>query len=538
MKKRTLFTKTQKQVLVSLVLALFLIVIDGTIMNVSIKALVKDLNTSVENIQALITTYSLVMAMTILIGVRISDIVGRKKIFIIGTTLFGLGAALATFSHSYPQLLIGWSIIEGIGAALMMPATMSLMTNNFEGKSRAIAFGIWGGTASAGAAFGPIVGGFLTDNYSWRYAFGLEVILSLLVIYFATKIKEAKDEKDKPILDIPGALLSATGLGLLIYGLLKVNTYGWFHSKNTLTVLGLTIGSNVSPSFILIILGLLILTAFLLWETHIESKGDFPLVSLHLFRNKQFSTGLLLSLILNLAQAGVFFTLPIFLQMFLKLDAVQTGLALLPLSIAVFFTSAFVSRINLKVRHLLQAGIITSMIATYYFANVISTTTTIKQLIIPLFLLGLGMGMIMSQLTNLTISALDVDRSGEAAGINATLRRLGSSLGTAIIGSLLFTFITSNMQTNIKSASDIPSQFKTAIIQEIDQSTNILAHQDNKQIKGPLKTRINEIMNGAIIDGTRKSILISELFFLITFLTTFLIDKELRVEDIAKKRRM
>jgi len=351
-------------------LSLVIMIFDTTMLNVSIKNIVQDLDTSFKNVQWAIAIYALVMASFMLLGGKIGDLYGRKKTFILGASIYGIGTLLAAISPNIATLIIGWSIIEGIGAALMMPATMSLLIANYSGKDRKIGFGIWGGIAGSTAALGPLFSGYMTTNYSWRWAFTLEIFIVIAIIGLSFLIKESRENKSEK-LDIIGTILSTTGLASLIYGIIEASTYGWWRAKEIYKIGSLEINIlNLSITPIFILLGIIILTIFILWQIKISKTGD-PLLHLSLFKNREYTAGIATTGILGLAHAGIFFTLPIFLQVVGNYSAQKTGIALLPMSITVFLASGIFAKFGNKIpaKYIIQLGIIIVVISVFVLKN-------------------------------------------------------------------------------------------------------------------------------------------------------------------------
>jgi EmrB/QacA subfamily drug resistance transporter len=343
-------------------LALAIILIDATLLNVSLAKIIQDLNTDIQSLQWVITAYSLTIAALTITGGRLGDLFGRKKMFIIGAVLFAIGSLIASLSQNVGTMIAGESIIEGVGAALMMPATASLLVSKYRGRDRGIAFGIWGGVAAASTAIGPLLGGYLTSYYSWRWGFRINVFVAAILILGSFLITEARDTEEHPNLDWIGVILSSTGLFSLVFGIIESSTYGWWKAKETFSLFGHTLslwGYSVTP--FAISLGLIILAAFALWENRDEKHGITPLVSLHLFRNKQFVAGMMTTGIMSLGQAGLIFSIPVFMQAVRGEDAFHTGLALLPMSIMALFVAplaGFLSHKNISPKRLVQLGLL------------------------------------------------------------------------------------------------------------------------------------------------------------------------------------
>lgn len=458
-------------------LALAIIVIDTTLLNVSIGAIIKDLNTDIQSIQWVITAYSLTLVALTITGGRLGDLFGRKKMFMLGAILFALGSFVASISQNFPMLLIGESIIEGVGAALMMPATASLLVANFKGRDRALAFGVWGGIAGAAAAIGPILGGYLTKYYSWRWGFRINIVVTLILLIGSVLIKESHDTKEKPQLDIVGVILSAVGLLAVVFGIIESSTFGWWMPKEILVLYGqqMLIGGISYVPFI-ILLGVLILWLFIQWEIYTERKGRTPLVSMGIFKNRTFSAGVLTMTMVALGQVGLIFAIPVFLQSVLKLDAFATGLALLPLSIALLIMAPLSAVFSkwLAPKRIILIGLALNIIAQIVLWASISVDATVWSLAPGLAIAGAGMGMAMSQISNITLSAVPVYQAGEASGINNTGRQLGSTLGSAIIGAVMLSAILGNLNQGIQNSTVIPDQLKPKILGAVaDQSSSV-----------------------------------------------------------------
>lgn len=457
--------------LVVLALALSIIIIDTTILNVSIKAIITDLNTTVQNLQWVIAAYSLTLAAFTITGGRLGDLYGRKKMFMLGAVLFAIGSGMASIAHSFPMLLAGEAIIEGIGAALMMPATASLLVSTYQGRDRAVAFGVWGSLAAASAAIGPILGGWLGTTYSWRWAFRINIFVALVLVIGAILfVKESRDTEEKADLDILGVFLSATGLFWLVYGFIESSTYGWWRATQSFAIFGNSATPwGMSPVPLAIGFGSLMLFLFVKWQFHQEKVGKTPLVSMKLFKNRQFVSGSAVTAGLAMGQVGLFFALPVFFQGVLGLDSFHTGLALLPLPLGVFVGAPLALALTKKFtsKHIIQAGLVISALGTLWLRATITPSVTVMGLAPMLFFYGIGMGLVMSIISNLTLSAVSVQQSGEASGVNNTLRNVGSTLGSAIIGAVVLAAIATNVNTGIKNSTVISEPAKAVITQAV-----------------------------------------------------------------------
>lgn len=519
--------------LVVLGLALAIIIIDTTLLNVSLSTIIREFHTDIQSIQWVITAYSLMLAAFTITGGHIGDLFGRKKMFMAGAIIFAIGSFIASISNSVGTLLIGESIIEGIGAALMMPATASLLVANFHGKERGIAFGVWGGIAGASSAIGPILGGYLTNNYSWRWGFRINVFVAALLLIGSIIVKESHDEKEKPTLDFGGVILSALGLLGIVFGVIESSTYGWLKAKDAFTLFGYTFTKG-GVSFVpfSIILGFIFLGLFFWWENRMEKNGKTPLVSLDLFKNKVFTAGALTTAIVSLGQVGLIFALPVFLQSVLKLDAFQTGVSMLPLSIALLIMAPVSGFLSHKVspKYLVLAGLVLDIIAMFVIRNSISVWATTSDLVLGLAMYGAGMGLVMAQISNLTLSAVPVYQAGEASGVNNTLRQVGSTLGSAIVGSVLIASLSTNLVNGINEDLFIPSAAKPEIIKAVSGQTSNVEFgggaQVNKNVPKVIVDQITAVSKKATVESARESMLYAALFaFLGLFAAAFLPNK-------------
>lgn len=506
-----------------LCLALMIIIIDTTVLNVSLKTIIEDLGTDITGIQWVITIYSLTLAAFTITGGRLGDLYGRKKMFVVGAIIFAIGSFITSISTSVGMMIVGESVIEGVGAALMMPATASILMTTYRGRDRAIAFGIWGGVAGAASALGPILGGYLTTNYSWRWAFRINLIVVAVLLVGAIFIKESSEHLKKIKLDIVGIILSSVGLLAFVYGIIESASFGWIVAIKPYKILGkdlIPFGLSISP--VVMAIGVLLLVAFVLWEKRVESKGNTPLVSLHIFRNSQFIVGASVTALLSLGMVGLIFSLPVFLQTVHNLDALHTGLALLPMSLIVLVSAPFSGAISkyITAKRLIQIGLVFAFFGSIALHSSLSATSTTGDLAPGLMLFGLGMGFVMAQASNMTLSAVSVEESGEASGVNNTLRQIGSSFGSAIIGAVLLTTLSSNLVGGIKSSQVLPVLVKSKIVQSVEQNASAIEFGDSnsqKHMPPEISKEIKNISNNASAEASKKAILTTGVFLLMAF---------------------
>ncbi len=507
-------------------LAVVIIVLDTTLLNVSLGTIIRELNTDISSIQWVITAYSLTLAAFTVTGGRLGDLFGRKRMFIIGALIFAIGSFIASISPNVGWLIVGESVIEGLGAAMMMPATAALLVSTYRGRDRALALGVWGGMAAAGSAIGPIVGGYLTSHYSWRWGFRINVIVVVILLIGSLIVKEAKSREEKPTLDIFGVFLLAIGMLAGVFAIIESSHIGWFIATAPLKVgsLAMQVGSLSLVPFAFVI-SVISLYSFYLWEKRMVRSHRTPLVSMKIFSNRQFTGGAFTSAILALGQIGLIFGLPVFLQGVMGLDALHTGYALLPLSIALIIMAPLGGAISSKFtpKRIVQTGLLINVVGLLSLIATISLNVSVDDFVVPLLLYGAGMGLCFSQLSNITLSAVSPHESGEASGINSTLRQVGSSLGTAIVGSVLIVTLASNLQTSINQSPNITESNKTLIAKEVSQQASAVEFGAAVRTSVPLseseKAEIKSISNSSTVRANKIAIGVTTMFTLLAFVS-------------------
>ncbi|MFD3732188.1 MFS transporter [Streptomyces sp. NPDC058632] len=420
--------------LVVLGTAQFLMVLDTSVMNVSISRLVEDFDTEVTAIQAVITLYALVMAAFMIVGGRFGDIVGRRRMFLTGLAVYGVGSAVTAVAPTLWVLTLGWSVIEGLGAAMVLPAMAALVAESYSGRDRAVAYAVIGGLAGAGIAVGPLLGGWMTTYLTWRLVFAGEVVVVVAVLLCRRMIATPAPAGPGPRLDGVGAVLSATGLGLGVLGVLQSSTWGWVQPRNPpFTVLGF------APTLFVVGAGVAVLAVFRYWERRREDRGNDPLVHLSLLGRPVLRAGLMTLLSQNLILLGLFFAIPLYLQVVQGFNAFQTGLRLLPVSATMLVTSLCASSLGSRMgpRRVVRLALAILAAAVVWLLATIDPVIDDAQFAGAMALLGVGVGLLASQLGNVVQSGVGEEERGEAGGLQFTAQNLGSALGTALIGSIL-----------------------------------------------------------------------------------------------------
>lgn len=451
----------------ALALAQFLMVLDQSVMNVSISQLVVDFDTSVTTIQAVITLYSLVMAMFMMTGAKIGDIIGRRRAFAVGLVVYGVGSALTAVAPSVLVLALGWAILEGLGAALVLPALAALIAGNYEGDLRKVAYAVIGGVAGAGIAIGPILGGWATTELSWRVVFVGEAVLVAVILGMVRLVHDAPRTGPALRLDVVGAGLSAAGLGAIVLGVLRSTTWGWVEPRDAPVE-----PFGFSPTLFLIAGGGILVWSFVAWQRRREEAGDDPLVHLGLLRIPPLRSGLVGLFSQNLILMGIFFGLPLYLQLVLGLDALETGVKMLPVSIAMFVTSAAGSRLSTRfsVRGIVRSGLATTMVASLALLATVQPALADGAFAVAMSMLGVGMGLMVSQLGNVVQSSVDASGRGEAGGLQYAGQQLGSSLGVALIGAIVLTGLTSAFVSNVQADERITAEVSALVATAIEDT--------------------------------------------------------------------
>jgi MFS family permease len=451
-------------ILAVLAAAQFLMVLDQAVMNVAISQLVEDFDTTVTTIQMVIALYALVMAGLMLTGGKLGDLWGRRRAFTIGLVVYGCGSALTAASWSVPSLMFGWSILEGIGAALVLPALVALIAGSYRGGDRAIAYGVLGGVAGAGIAVGPILGGWMTTDFSWRVVFVGEVVVAIGILLGTRLIREPARERGAPGLDWVGSVLSASGLALIVFGVLQASNWGWLApAASPIEPFGFSLTPFVIGA------GGLVLAGFVAWERRREERGLDPLVHLPLLRIRALRGGVSMLLAQNLILMGIFFTIPLFLQIVQGLDALETGVRMLPASVGLFLAAIAGSALAKRFapRPLVRAGLLIVLVAIVMLLSTIEPQLDNGSFLAAMGVLGVGMGLVVSQLGNVVQSAVGDDDRSEAGGLQNTAMQLGSSLGTALLGAIVITGLLSAFTADVAGdpsiSKDVSRQLETRL---------------------------------------------------------------------------
>jgi MFS family permease len=431
-----------RALILPLALAQFIASYAATNMNVAISAIAKDLGTTVSGVQTAITLFTLTMAALMIPGSKLTDIWGRKRCFVLGLAVYGAGGLLAALAQGLPLLIVGYSLLEGVGSALMIPPIYILVTVAFpDVKSRARYFGVVSGAGGLGAAAGPLIGGMVTSAISWRASFGLQVLVVAWIAVLARKIIEPARAGTRPRFDLTGAVLSAAGLFFVVLGFLQSRTYGFGKSREDFTI-GNTVvipKGSISPVWVLVAIGALFLLWFFLHVRSAEHKGRDVLLPLRLFRNKIANLGMGTQTIQWLILQGSFFTVSVYLQEVNHYNAIKTGLMLTPATIGILAASAGADRFARRhpQRWLIIAGFLATAAGMILLLTLVRAHSGILTWVPGLLLFGAGVGVMLTSSVNVVQSSFPDTDQGDISGLSRSVSNLGSSLGTALVGSVM-----------------------------------------------------------------------------------------------------
>ncbi|HET9082270.1 MAG TPA: MFS transporter [Trebonia sp.] len=461
-------------VLLTLASAQFLMTLDSSVMNVSIATVAKDVGTTVTGIQTAITFYTLVMASLMITGGKVGQILGRKRAFAIGCVIYGCGSFTTALAGNLAVLIAGWSVLEGVGAALIMPAIVALVASNFARDQRPRAYGLVASAGAIAVAAGPLIGGLFTTYASWRWVFAGEVLVVLIILGLTRRMADTPAEEGAR-LDVAGTVLSALGLGLIVYGVLRSGTWGFVQSKaDAPQWLGL------SPVIWLILAGGVVLRVFLWWENRRLARGAAALVDPAMLRNPVLRGGLTAFFFQYLLQAGLFFAVPLFLSVALGLSAIATGVRLLPLSLTLLLAAVGVPKVfpAASPRRVVQIGFLALLAGIVVMVAALDVGAGPEIVTWPMLLAGLGIGALASQLGSVTVSSVPDEQSGEVGGIQNTMTNLGASIGTALAGAVLISALTVSFLTGVRNNPDVPKDLASQAQVELAGGIPFMSDKD------------------------------------------------------------
>ena len=456
-----------RRLMLLLAMAMFVLVVDTSLMNVSISAVIKDLNTTASGVQSAIALEALVSAAFILINSKVGDLIGRKLAYVLGLLGYAIGALAMTLAQSLTTIIIFWAIIGGLGASLLLPAMQSLIHGNFTGKAQVQAYALVGAAAAIAAAVGPLIGGFVTTYLSWRVGFGLEVVIIGIVLSQIRLVRDVPYTGSRQV-DVVGAILSVLGMGGVVLGVLVWQEGGEYVA-------------------LLIIIGVVALVALARWLVRQKRLGRVTLLDPDLFRHPNFTAGVSGQLLQQVTLGGAMIALPLFLQMTLEYNAIEAGLSLAPLSLTMFATALVVGRVagNRRPAALIRAGFTLASLGIAIIIPLVPRVDSGWYLVIPLAITGCGLGLLVSQLNNYTLAPVEEERVSEAAGVNSAAGSFGLSFGLAVAGGIMLATLSFSFTHKTENSDAIPAAQQQQIAAYLEHDAEIMSNtQLAEQIKG------------------------------------------------------
>ncbi len=488
--------------LVAISVAVSLIIVDSTIVNVAIPYIVRDLKIDSVQVQWVQEIYTLVFAATLLIWGNLADRWGRRRILLVGVALFAAASLVASLAPS-GDLLIAARLVQGVGGAIILPTSLSLINATFQGRDRGIAFAIWGSTIGGMAAVGPLLGGWLTTDFSWRWAFGINIPLGVVIIIGVLLYVDESKSRQTGRIDALGALLSAIACAALVYGLIEGRQEGWWS-----TAAGFSIGSwkwplAVSPIPFDFAVAVIAAVLFIVHGRRRLRRGAPTVIAFSLFRIPSFRNGNIAAMIVSLGEFGIIVSLPIWLQNVLGYTALQTGLVLLSLAIGSFVASGLSATVGQRLRRvtIVRIGLVAEIVGLAGAGAVVSPQTSWLQLVPFLFVYGFGVGLATAQLTGVVLGDVPVEQSGEGSGTSSLARQIGSALGIAILGTILFTTASNHLTDALTTAGIAPSQRQQVVSLVINSAGGAIPALE----KNPATRDAAKSAKTAFSDGTQYS---------------------------------
>ncbi len=439
-------------------MAMFVLVVDTSLMNVSISAVVRDLDTTVSGVQSAIALEALVSAAFILIGSKVGDLIGRKRAYILGLLGYAIGAIAMTLAQGLTAIIIFWACIGGIGASLLLPAMQSLIHGNFEGQAQKKVYALVGAAAAIAAGVGPLIGGFITTYLSWRVGFLLEAVIIAVVLSGIKLVKDVKYTGDRGI-DLVGGGLSVVGMGGVVLGILV-----WQEGGEAVAAL--------------IVVGAAALVGLIFWLRHRVKQGRTPLLDPTLFSSKMFRIGISQQMLQQIALGGTMIALPIYLQMVLEYNAMLAGLSLAPLSLSMFAVALVAGRRAGRRRPaaIVRMGFLLLALGLVALLPIVPRATSGWYLTLPLIVAGAGLGLLVSQLNNYTLSPITEERVSEAAGVNSAAGSFGLSFGLAFAGAIMLATLSISFTQLSDSSAVLSSSEKSQVSSVLENDAEIMSN--------------------------------------------------------------
>ena len=446
-----------RRLMLLLAMAMFVLVVDTSLMNVSISAVIRDLDTTASSVQSAIALEALISAAFILINSKVGDLIGRKRAYVLGLLAYAVGALAMTLAQSVTAIVIFWAIIGGLGASLLLPAMQSLIHGNFAGKAQKQAYALVGASAAIAAAIGPLLGGFVTTYLSWRVGFALEVVIIALVLAQIRLVKDVPYTGSRAV-DGVGAALSVVGMGGVVLGILVWQEGGEF-------------------VVLLMAVGAVALVSLARWLVSRKRAHRVALLDPDLFRHPNFTAGISGQMLQQITLGGAMIALPLFFQMTLEYDALESGLSLAPLSLTMFATAMIIGRVAGQRRPaaIIRAGFLLSSVGMAIIIPFVPRVDSGWATVIPLAITGCGLGLLVSQLNNYTLAPVSDERISEAAGVNSAAGSFGLSFGLALAGGIMLASLSLSFTNQTEDNPLIPPAEQQKIAATLEDSAEVMS---------------------------------------------------------------
>ncbi len=503
--------------LIFISLAVALITMDSTIMNVSISDIQRDLSLSTDQVQWVQEIYALVLGAGLLIAGALSDRFGRRRLLTIGMALFALASVASTLAPNGTLLIIA-RLVQGVGAAFMLPTTLALINTSFRGRDRSIAFGIWGATIASMAGIGMILGGWLSTEFTWRLSFLINVPLAIVVIVGSlTTIQESR-EPGRQGIDGIGALLSAFTFGLLIFGLIDVRDWGAWTTVPGAKVFGQTWPWPISPFPVTVLIAAITGVTLVFWIRWRSSRGRSSVIEARLFRSRGFRNGTVVALTISLGEFGITLILPLWLAFVLELDPLQSGLVLLPLAFGALASALLVRPLvaHFRALTLVRIGLVIEIASIGTIGLLMSPTLQVDILSGVLLVYGFGVGLASSQIAGVVLADIPTELSGQGAGVQSTARQVGTALGIAILGTALFSVTVTSLTSRMAAAGVDPTTSASVTSGVVASAGGSLRGMDALYPGSDIHTLAMQSFS----DGIRMATLIASVLLLISLVAT------------------
>ena len=523
-------TKTRWIGLLFISLAISLVIIDGTIVNTIFPEIIKDLGLSSTEVQWVQESYVLVFASTLLIWGSLADRLGRRRVLVIGIVIFIASSVWAGSADTSSSLILS-RVVQGFGGAMVLPTTLSLVNATFHGKERGIAFAVWGSTIGGMVAVGPVLGGWLATDFTWRWAFLINVPLGIMIIVgLLLFAMESKSPGERKAIDWLGGLLSVLLFGPLVFGLIEGRVYGWWevNPENVFSI-GSFRWSESGISVVPVALGLALVAGivFVWWETMRARKNQGVLLDLNLFKIASFRNGSVAALIISMGEFGLIFAIPLWLQNVVGMTPIGAGLVLLWLAGGAFAASGIGGALSGKLppARAVQLGVLLEIVGIVGFGLVASTDTGWQAIAPFLFLYGVGVGLATAQLTGVIMVDVPMDKTGQGSGSQSTVRQIGSALGIAVIGTMLFTGTESSLQNRLDDVG-VSTANQTVIVDTVVESAGAVIPRLSAivaatGVETATADAIQEASGEAFTDGAQLAAYAAAGFLVLGFFSTF-----------------